>query len=135
MLSKYYFDCTINYLCDQLAATPAIEESIVLAPPSELNVLEGNALFVPCVSSGPSQPSFSRVVSGLITTELVTQLGLEMGDAAIADSGVYTCSVGGMTADVMVTVTPSELIHSCIHICLYLSFGSTYLFYTTPTLF
>lgn len=88
-------------------------------------MLEGNALFIPCVSSGPSQPSFSRVVSGFkqtISTELVTQLGLEMRDAAIADSGVYTCTVGGMTADVMVTVTPSELIHSCI-ICEYLSFG------------
>ncbi len=83
-------------------------ESIVLAPPSDLTVLEGNTLLVPCVSSGPSLPSFSRVVSVTITTG-VTQLGLEMRDVAITDSGVYTCTVGGMTADVMVTVTTGEL--------------------------
>ena len=93
-------------------ATLAIEESIVLAPPSDLTVLEQNTLFVPCILSGISLPSFSRVVSGvmeIITTGL-TRFGLEMRDVTITDSGVYTCTVSGVTAGVMVTVTPSELI-------------------------
>ncbi len=90
-------------------------ESIVLAP-SDLTVLEGNTLLVPCVSSGSSLPSFLRVISGTMETITtgVTQLGLEMSNVAITDSGVYTCTVGGVTADVMVTVTPSELIHTYV---------------------
>ncbi|XP_064387090.1 receptor-type tyrosine-protein phosphatase S-like isoform X2 [Halichondria panicea] len=89
-------------------ATVASVESIVLAP-SDLTVLEGNTLLVPCVSSGSSLPSFLRVISGTMETITtgVTQLGLEMSNVAITDSGVYTCTVGGVTADVMVTVTPS----------------------------
>ena len=94
-------------------ATLAIEESIVLAPPSDLTVLEGNTLLVPCVLSGISLPSFSRVVSGVMETITtgVTWFGLEMRDVAITDSGVYTCTVGGVTSEVMVTVTPSELMY------------------------
>ncbi len=110
MILLYY------YFFDLLAATVASVESIVLAPPSDLTVLEGNTLLVPCVSSGPSLPSFSRVISGTMETITtgVTQLGLEMRDVAITDSRVYTCTVGGVTADVMVTVTPSELIHTYV---------------------
>ena len=91
------------------AVTSSNEETMVLAPPSTVTVLEGNTLLLPCVSSGPSTPSFSRILTESITSESVSNgvssNGLEIVGITTSDAGVYTCTVGSVSVMTMVTVT------------------------------
>ena len=92
------------------SATPATEETIVLAPPSNLTVINNrDSLLLPCVSSGPTLPSFSR----LDVMGERTQFGLEISTVTESEGGVYTCTVGGVSVNTTVTVTPG-IVHSLL---------------------
>lgn len=89
--------------------TSSNEESTVLGPPSTITVLVGNTLLLPCVSSGLSTPSYSRILTGSTVSESlstgVSSNGLEIVGVATTDAGVYTCTVGSTSVMTTVTVT------------------------------
>lgn len=86
------------------SATANNEDTIILSPPTTLSVQEGEAVTVPCVTSGTQQPVFMFGGSVLPTGAQSNQYSLDFAAITPESNGSYSCQVGSTTSTFSINV-------------------------------
>ena len=98
-----YMYCLLNNQFAFLSgATLSDNDVIILAPPTNISVTEGDTVSLPCVGSQGTPPTFT--VGGVSQTS--SQYSLDFVSIATTAAGDYVCQIGTTATTVSVSVTP-----------------------------